>query len=666
MRRTPLFLCLTLLSPPATANRVLVFSDTFEGAVTITGNTLGLSKSFNENAPGTRGSIGAFTTTDTELQDGTFPIGTTDSWALNASSAELVMPKYNEVIYAELIWGGSYNYFSDVSSFLDDDIRFETPEGLFSVSPRDETATTLATESHTGFLVNYYLRSADVTDLVQDAGDGTYTVGGVPATQDMNINELNAAGWSLIVAYREQSRAARNITIFVGAEWVDEAREEGDAIDTVAAGFCAPPTGTVEGRLLVNAMEGDAHFDGDMLMILGPESEEFISLSGPNNPVGNFFASQINDFNGELDETGLFGTRNHDPFADPGDANVLGGRQGWDLTAVNLSSRDGHLANEQRETTIRATSTIAGDSYVLMALAFEIDVNAPDFDVEESSLVEPTTADLDDVLSYSFELANDGAADASNVVFFHPLAEGTSLVADSFEIDGDTGDVDGDPVTARDLRNGVNVGDVGVDRSIEIHFRARVDALPRSEPAVFATQASWAYEWLTCSGEDPTLGISEGAVLEVATEVATLDEGGPEIGVGDPGGPDAGFDADRGEDDPPRNDDPGAEDPPVVETDPTPDAAPDPGGAPDPGPAEEAGAQPEADADAEGGTTVRGSEACSCGTTGSNGGGLWLILGLIGLARRKRLTSNGQRLTEPASPATLLGELRCSARPPLA
>lgn len=68
------------------------YSTTNRGAVTFTGNTLGLSKQSNANAPGTAGSIGTFSTTNLLSRDGTYPFGTTANWQLNNSSAILILP----------------------------------------------------------------------------------------------------------------------------------------------------------------------------------------------------------------------------------------------------------------------------------------------------------------------------------------------------------------------------------------------------------------------------------------------------------------------------------------------------------------------------------------------------------------------------------------------
>lgn len=63
------------------------YSDVKKGGIVFCGNTLGLSKASNQNAPGTQGSIGAFTSLNNALQVGTFPAGTTLDYTQNGSRA---------------------------------------------------------------------------------------------------------------------------------------------------------------------------------------------------------------------------------------------------------------------------------------------------------------------------------------------------------------------------------------------------------------------------------------------------------------------------------------------------------------------------------------------------------------------------------------------------
>lgn len=164
----------------AHAAYVLRYDVTTRGGVTFTGNTLGLSRDTSSSGltqPGVRDSIGAFSTIDTTLQLGSYPPGTTDDWQLNSAAATLQLPPASSVLHAELIWGGSINLAGeDVSGDLDTPVSFIVAGSTTPVSIAPEAAT--AQEGG-----GYYVRSADVTALVQAAGAGSYVVGGVPGTR---------------------------------------------------------------------------------------------------------------------------------------------------------------------------------------------------------------------------------------------------------------------------------------------------------------------------------------------------------------------------------------------------------------------------------------------------------------------------------------------------
>lgn len=106
------------------------------GAITFTGNTLGLSRSETAGVPGTQDSIGGFITTNTSLQYGTYPLGTTSLYQSNSSAAILTLPAGSTVLYAELIWGGSYiNGTVNLSAAINNPVTFITPAGTSSVTP---------------------------------------------------------------------------------------------------------------------------------------------------------------------------------------------------------------------------------------------------------------------------------------------------------------------------------------------------------------------------------------------------------------------------------------------------------------------------------------------------------------------------------------------------
>jgi len=98
------------LSPSAQAQYVRRFTTISNGAVTFTGNTLGLDSEPDQNGQGTSGSIGTFITTNTGSRDITplpttapqFPFGTTSDWRQNGSQAVLRLPAGARVLRAEL------------------------------------------------------------------------------------------------------------------------------------------------------------------------------------------------------------------------------------------------------------------------------------------------------------------------------------------------------------------------------------------------------------------------------------------------------------------------------------------------------------------------------------------------------------------------------------
>jgi MYXO-CTERM domain-containing protein len=489
------------MASPAHAGE-LRFSITAKGGVVSTGNTLGLAKQAAANGPGTGDSIGTFLSLDDGLVDlvpanvgNPWSSGTTSDWTLNGSSAVLDLPDVSsgiEVVYAELVWGGSYLYGTEnVSASLDVPVTLSADGVDFDAVPDPATAVTLAEFASGGFAVNYYMRSADVTDFVAEHLATTYSVVGVPATQDFSIEQLNAAGWTLVVVYRSADSPTRNLTVFVGGQFVDEDATE----DYPVSGFCTPPQGTVEGAVLISAIEGDANRTGDTFQIAPSANDPFAPLSGPNNPIDNFFASQINDVFGEVDTLGSLGDANHDAFVG---VNVSGGRQGWDVTKVPVSSAAGQLSAGQTSAVLRAVTT--GDSFMPVLAAFEIDVSSPDFEASKSIGAVPLAIQIGEQSTITIELANEGEVIATDLLFTAPLGQGLELVG--FRIDGVEGDIDQTPVSTADLASGVDLGDVGAGEGHELELVVEAVDQPPT-PQGWPVIASWAYDYVSCVGEDP-------------------------------------------------------------------------------------------------------------------------------------------------------------------
>lgn len=493
---------LTLLSATAQA-QVLRFSETRPGGILAVGNAIGLSKQLDANGPGTEDSIGTFislanTVDSTPANVGNpWPAFTTWDWQANGSTAELPLGTEIEgVLYAELVWGGSSFYGADdVRSSINQAVTLSFGDDSIEVDPDPATALTLETMSNdpvSPFAVNYYVRSGEVTQFVQSHGGGTYSVSAIPATQNELIDELNAGGWTLVVAYREEFQPYRNLSIFVGGGWVDEYAQE----DYNVVGFCAPPTGAIEGRVAVSALEGDADRTGDSLAIgETPTDPTFVDLSGPNNPEDNFFCSQVNGPDGLVDTLGSFGDANHNAITG---VNVSGSRQGWDVTTVEVSSADGHLSPGQTSAVLRTKTE--DDSYVPALVAFEIDVKSPDFNGGGSTTETSTEqVTIGDTFTVTARLENTGEATAANVVLHMDVDAGLDLT--SFGIDGSPGDIDGNPVDEATLESGAAVGDVEVGKTLNVVLGFQVVGPPENGSS-FPFVPVWEHGFQMCTGGD--------------------------------------------------------------------------------------------------------------------------------------------------------------------
>ncbi|MEO6688808.1 MAG: hypothetical protein ABIS07_12115, partial [Dokdonella sp.] len=470
MFRLSLALLLLGLVEPSFAAYVNRYANTTRGGLTFTGNTLGLGRG-TATAPGTQDSIGAFTTINTALQVGTYPAGTTADWHLNSSSAVLVLPPGATVLHAELIWGSTYNTGGqDVTASIATPVSLTAPsQAPISVTPAPAAAQLGGAR---------YVNASDVTAAVQAGGAGTYTVGGVPGVVG-NDTTGNATGWTLAVAYADATKPVRNLTIFASAE-------VGGAAAVQVSGFCTPSSGAVSGRVLVTAVEGDTVNNGDTFLF-GPTATlaNANRLTGPNNPLTNFFVSQMNKDDGTLDTSGTFGTLNQNAAAA---TNVTGGRQGWDITNVDGSAQ---LTNNQ--SSAFAQGTTVGDQYTIAGLGLQVDVFAPSFPVTVKQVDHAATF-VGDVLTYTITLNNTGQTTANNVVFNDPIPANTSFVAGSFKIDGVTQPAVVNPV-------GVAIGTIANGSQKVVTFQVLVTAIPAD--FLIHNSANWTYNFTACTSTVP-------------------------------------------------------------------------------------------------------------------------------------------------------------------
>jgi large repetitive protein len=311
-----------------------VFSANVTGDIAITGNTLETASTVNN--PGR-------TATDvTNAQNGTgfndnndwnmayVNVNTTTPGLFDSSTAALNLPTGATVLFAGLYWLGDSTGAPNAA--LRSQVLFSTPTsgGSFTTINGtivgDSSAVTPAVAPAGANYEGY----ANVTSLVQDAGNGNYTVAKVQSALGTNLY----AGWSLVVAYQAPGAAPRNLTIFNGYATVGASDPP---LNIPISGFIAPPSGTVTAEVGVVAGEGDLGITGDSMELNGK------NLSDALNAATNFFDSVISN-------QGVYITAKNPNYVD---------QLGFDAKIVNVPS--GVIANSATSATV--TLTTSGDGY---------------------------------------------------------------------------------------------------------------------------------------------------------------------------------------------------------------------------------------------------------------------------------------------------------------
>ena len=438
---------------------ILRYSNTEKGGISFIGNTLGLSKKSNLNNGGYDGSIGAFSSLDTTLQAPVFPEGTTLDYLKNGSSAILSLPENSSILYAELIWGGLYKSLTkNISNLIDNPIILKTPLQEFSITPDEKTKENLETVVENTPL-GFYIRSANVTDILSNTSplNGIFSVKAVPAlVEKLNKETIdtNHAGWTLAIIYKNNNKSLKNLSLWTGGAIISPYLT---STDINVTGFLTPSSLPIKGKVFVSAAEGDCYLKGDQILF-GPDASNLSNLSGPNNPEQNFFASQINDENGYLDTTGTFGTRNANAIQ--GTA-VFAGRQGWDITAVDLSNK---LGINQKTAIIRFLTT--KDLYVPNSLALEIDSMGAN--IELNKKVNKKIAKLNEEIEYEITILNSGDLISKTNTLVEKLPPNVSLLPRSITIDGIT----------TDKTFPLSLGELSPMQSKVVKFKVKANSLP--------------------------------------------------------------------------------------------------------------------------------------------------------------------------------------------
>jgi len=281
-----------------------------------------------------------------------------DASTFSSSSATLGgLTNCDRIVYAGLYWGANVT----LTTQTPETIKFKIPGGNYQTITAD-IADASAREQLD--LMYYKDVTSIVTTLTNPAGE--YFVADVSCETGVNNR---AAGWTLVLVYESPTKPRKFITTFDGFSNVAPNNSE----EFSYSGFETPPTGRVQGRIGVGALEGDRALAGEQLLFADeifvagdaePDGSFDLLSSGTVNPVDNFFNSRITIDGAEV------------LARNPASTNTLG----WDTAIVDLDPLNNPtattenliLANGATEATVRVATT--GDRILTFLNTFAVDI----------------------------------------------------------------------------------------------------------------------------------------------------------------------------------------------------------------------------------------------------------------------------------------------------
>ncbi|MBJ7471107.1 MAG: DUF11 domain-containing protein, partial [Solirubrobacteraceae bacterium] len=320
----------------------------------------------------------------------------------NSSSSTLAMPAGAIVRSARLVWGSAGDGTDNNGEAT---VSLDTPAtaGIAYGNVAADYATGCGSLPNTGTSnTRGFACAADVTALVQAAGNGAYTVGGIE--QRANTTALlpdHWSGWGLWVVFELPSEPLRRIVLSDGFQRVGA----GAPTTITASGFTAPAAGAVSARLRYMVGEGDSEIAGDNATF-GSQTLDAVA--------------PINLMNSEIRGLTYQSAKNPD----------YTNHYGFDIASENVA---GAIANGATTAPFSFTST--QDVYYPFALGVAIELGEPNLVLTKTlSDVNGGQVEPADILEYQIVAENTGNDGAAQVTITDPIPAGTTYVPGSMQI----------------------------------------------------------------------------------------------------------------------------------------------------------------------------------------------------------------------------------------
>lgn len=367
-------------------------------------------------------------------------LGNDMNTTFNSSTADLNLPACSQILWAGLYWAGDQGTFGTDSSWISGDaektMKLKIPgSSNYQVIQSQQTNQHSLAWSTAGFTHTGYLCFADITSLLNTASpNGTYTGANVLGP----IGIVNGCGgWTIVVAYHNNSLLPRNLTVFDGSVVINL----GDPpVDVNISGFLTPPSGPVSCELGSIVYDGDRS-SADSFSFKQNGAGAFYNLANATVPLNG-----TNDaWNSKISYKGVVVASRNPAFN-----NTLG----YDASIFDLpNALNARLSNNQTAATVRFSSP--SENYFVHVLTTSITQYNPSYAFDKTStdlnggLLSPG-----DSLRYQINYSNMGNDSSINTIITDNIPAGTTFLPGSLRINGVAKtDVTGDDQANYDITN---------------------------------------------------------------------------------------------------------------------------------------------------------------------------------------------------------------------
>ncbi|NBO27459.1 MAG: hypothetical protein EBU96_11865 [Actinobacteria bacterium] len=241
------------------------------------------------------------------------------SSTFNSSQGVLTIPANAEVVHATLFWGGSLRLNSGDTSAIDATKKNEVLFAIGSETCVSSTACKTTATTNDVYQVNAqtnlgpYRASADVTARFSNTNQ-KWTVSGPHQTMLISVANIQttlgldkAAGWGIVVAYRDPDSSPKAITIYKG--FAQESMIQDD--EFIFNNFRTAAKGNVLADFGMVAFDGDASTKTDSISIVDAKASVVIADQvNPDNNIANSTISNLGIHNPYLNNSSPSRSRN--------------------------------------------------------------------------------------------------------------------------------------------------------------------------------------------------------------------------------------------------------------------------------------------------------------------------------------------------------------------